>query len=542
MNDVKCECGHVNPHGTILCESCGRVLAEEEKDKQLVDMRYEGTARRSQTYKKTFIDKTWNFFSSVKVGIWLIVITLVASAIGTIFPQQTFIPGDVPPREYYRTEYGMLGEIFYELGFNQMYSSWWYIILVAMIGVSLVVCSLDRFVPLRRALKTQRVDRHEEFLKRQRIYGVTTLESQDLDLDIVKKRLRDNKFKVREANGSILAEKGRFSRWGPYVNHIGLIIVLISGMLRFVPGMYIDEQVWVREGEIEPIPKTDGEYYLENKKFKMEVYDKDKESEVFSEAIEKNGMVAKNFETDAVLYKADSKHLPGEEPKLIKEKEQIIRVNEPLKFGNFALYQVTYKLDELNKMSFNLTEKASGKNMGALTIDLHNPKTQYDLGNGNKVEIINYFPDWKIGEDGEPITVSNVPNNPAFAFRMITPDKPKGEISFVAIKKTIEASENNTYKMTFAGVETKNVTALTVRKDLTLPVLALGGVIFMLGVVQGAYWQHRRIWIQKKGNAVTVAAHTNKNWHGLKRDLAKTIAGLGLNEPIDQVEKKESIQ
>ena len=24
-----------------------------------------------------------------------------------------------------------------------------------------------------------------------------------------------------------LAEKGRFSRWGPYVNHVGLIIFLI---------------------------------------------------------------------------------------------------------------------------------------------------------------------------------------------------------------------------------------------------------------------------------------------------------------------------
>ena len=46
-----------------------------------------------------------------------------------------------------------------------------------------------------------------------------------------------------------LAEKGRFSRWGPYVNHIGLIIFLIGGMLRFVPGMYVDKVLWLREGE-----------------------------------------------------------------------------------------------------------------------------------------------------------------------------------------------------------------------------------------------------------------------------------------------------
>ncbi|WP_042346280.1 cytochrome c biogenesis protein ResB [Bacillus massiliigorillae] len=542
MKDVKCECGHVNPHGTILCESCGRMLAEDGEDNKLVDMRYEGTARRSQTYKKTIVDKIWNFFSSVKVGVWLIIITLLASSLGTIFPQQAYIPQTLPPEQYYREEYGKLGKLYYDLGFNQLYSSWWYIILVASLGISLVICSLDRVVPLYRALKTQRVDRHEDFLRRQRVYGVTQLEDHDVDIATIKKRLQDSKFKVREVDGKILAEKGRFSRWGPYINHIGLIIVLISGMMRLVPGMYYDKVLWVREGETEAIPGTKGEYYLENKKFTMEVYDKEKESEVFTTAIEKNGMVAKNFQTDAVLYKADGEPLPGEKPKLKQEKEQIIKVNEPLKFRTFALYQVTYKLDELNKMSFYLTEKSSGNKLGMVTLDLHNPEKTFDLGNGNKVEVVSYLPDWELNDEGEPITKTRIPNNPAFVFRMITPDKPDGEISFVAIKKTIEASENNTYKMAFAGIETKNVAGLTVRKDLTLPILGLGGFIFMIGVIQGAYWNHRRIWIQKKGNTIILAAHTNKNWHGLKREIKKTIEGLGLNEPEDQVEKKESAQ
>lgn len=57
---------------------------------------------------------------------------------------------------------------------------------------------------------------------------------------------------------------------GPYVNHIGLIIFLIGAMLRFVPGMYVDETLWVREGETAQIPGTDGKYYL-----KQPVYDAD---------------------------------------------------------------------------------------------------------------------------------------------------------------------------------------------------------------------------------------------------------------------------
>ena len=154
MDRVKCECGHVNPHGTILCENCGKPL-EEGVPNKLLDMRYEGSARRSQTYKKTVVDKIWNFFSSVKVGVWLIVITLIASAVGTIFPQEMYIPPTVTAREFYADEYGFAGRLYYQLGFHNLYGSWWYLILVASIGVSLVICSLDRVIPLYKALKKQ---------------------------------------------------------------------------------------------------------------------------------------------------------------------------------------------------------------------------------------------------------------------------------------------------------------------------------------------------------------------------------------------------
>ena len=41
------------------------------------------------------------------------------------------------------------------------------------------------------------------------------------------------------------------------------------------------------------------------------------------------------------------------------------------------------------------------------------------------------------------------------------------------LRETIEPLGENIYKMAFAGVETRNVTALTVRKDLTLWILIL---------------------------------------------------------------------
>lgn len=156
MKQIRCECGHQNKEGTVLCEACGKPL-NEESSKQLVDMRYEGSARRSQTYNKTIIDKVWNFFSSVKVGVWIIILTLAASALGTIYPQEMYIPPGTTAVQYYEQEYGWTGKLYYELGFHNLYGSWWYMLLIASLGISLVIASLDRVVPLYKSLKYQRV-------------------------------------------------------------------------------------------------------------------------------------------------------------------------------------------------------------------------------------------------------------------------------------------------------------------------------------------------------------------------------------------------
>ncbi|EEM17708.1 hypothetical protein bpmyx0001_13460 [Bacillus pseudomycoides DSM 12442] len=534
LEQIKCECGHVNPIGTIFCEACGKPF-ENKEDTRLLDMRYEGSARRSLIHTRTIVDKVWSFFSSVKVGVWLIVITLLASAVGTIFPQEMYIPPGVTPSEYYEQEYGFLGQLYYQLGFNKLYSSWWYIILIASIGVSLVICSLDRVIPLYKALKKQGVKRHPSFLKRQRLYG--TGSPKEGDLEQIQANLKKKNYSVRVEGENILAEKGRFSRWGPYVNHIGLIIFLFGAMLRFLPSMYVDEALWLRDGETKEIPGTDGKYYLKNEKFIKEVYDKSKDDKVFNDAIERVGdkMIAKNYQTNAVLYKVVEENIAGQKPKLEKVKESKIKVNEPLKFDQFALYQLDFKENEFGSMSFSLQKKDNQKKWKPIKVNLENPKETYDLGDGYSIKLLSYFPDFYFDENGQPNTKTKIPNNPAFVFKMFTPETPEGEVSFVGIQQNIEPEGNNQYKMTFAGVEMRNATGLIVRKDLTLWILGIGGFIFMVGVIQGMYWNHRRIWIQRVKDEWWIAGHTNKNWFGLRKDIEKVLEGTTIPQPYDKV-------
>lgn len=539
MENTQCKCGHVNPPGTDLCEACGRSLTGKEQNSKLVDMRYEGTARRSQTYNKSIIDKIWNFFSSVKVGVSIIVILLVAAAIGTILPQQAFVPANTEAtiKAYYADTYGSVGRVYHFLGFHDLYSSYWFIALVGMLAISLVIASLDRFVPLYKSLKNQRVLRHSSFMDKQRIYGQGP--GADDTLQKAEAKLKELKYKVRTDKNGLLAEKGRFSRWGPYVNHIGLIIFLFGVMLRMIPGFYVDETLWIREGETRAIPEVPG-YTLENVKFALETYTGEGEEARFGEALNRVGAVAKNYQTDIVLYQAPEGSLPGATDNLEVVKEYPIRVNQPLKFDGYALYQMDYKLNELKTMTFALTEKKSQESMGELTIDLIDPDDKYELMNGSTVELLGYYPNFSGFENGEPQTANPLPDNPGFLVEMTTPATPKGETSFITIQNTIEPFGDNQYKLAFQSAETRNVSGLTVRKDRTLPILGLGGLIFMIGVAQGMYFNHRRFWLLRTDSGdILLAGHTNKNWFGLKKDLEQISAYASLPAYSDQQEETE---
>ncbi|WP_347862822.1 cytochrome c biogenesis protein ResB [Salimicrobium sp. PL1-032A] len=545
MSRITCECGHVNPEGTVLCEACGKPFEENQhlndnKPEQLLNMRYDGSARRSQTYQRTVIDKVWNFFSSVKIGVSIIILIVVASAVGTVFPQEMYLPPGSDPTTHYEEQYGMLGQIYYQLGFHNLYSSWWYLLLLAMLGVSIVIASIDRFIPLYKTLKKQKPKRHVNFMKKQRIFGETN--SADIDYTKLKKNLKSKRYKVFEEDGHLLAEKNRFSRWGPYVNHIGLITVLIGSMLRFVPAMYMDEFLWVREGETKEIAGTEGEYYIENEDFILETYDAESESNSqFQESLQNQANpVPENYQTNAIIYKrTDLPIVPGKEPELEKVREAQAKVNHPIQLENgITLYQASYQLNEFQSMSFKLHDKGDeDTNYGEFTVDLTEPQDEYTLEDGTVIRIDRYYPEFEL-DDGVPKQVSKFPRNPAFIFEVTRPGE-ETEVSFAGIGVNIDATGENDYKVGLVDFGVRDVTGLTVKKDYTLPIIAVGAAIFMIGVIQGMYWNHRRIWIQPKESGAWVAGHTNKNWFALKKDIDLTLEGTGIESPVDQQEEKD---
>src|SRR5690625_5019323 len=86
-------------------------------------------------------------------------------------------------------------------------------------------------------------------------------------------------------------------------------LILISEIIIITSLFYLDDYVWVLEGEEKVIPGTNNEYYIKNEKFTLETYDEDDPR--FKDAIEKSGMVDKGYRTDLKISKVKDDAVVG---------------------------------------------------------------------------------------------------------------------------------------------------------------------------------------------------------------------------------------
>lgn len=553
FENTKCECGHQNHVGTVLCESCGKPLFDD-KGQEALEMRYDGVARRSQKINPLLLDQVWNFFSSVKIAIYMILATLLTSMVGTIYPQEsTFI--NMNPSIFYKQNYGDLGNIYYLLGLSHTYESWWFKLLLFMIGTSLVICSLDRVLPLYRALNKQQIRKHLQFILRQKVTYAAKLpfkseshtQSTEQWVEEMAKQLRKQHYRVHTEGSALLAEKYRFSRWGPYVLHIGLIIFLLAVLMRSIPGWHMDQYMGFLEGETVKIPNTS--YYLKNEKFVIDYYKKDEMSKEFQE---KESNVAKVYETKAVLYQCtEFCDDPTKAPVLKEVHRQDIFVNKPLDYKGFMAFQFDYKeTPRLLSVKPALTNKKTGEVYGTLDLSMTDPKSNFEVG-PYKLKLRDYYRDFELGEDGKPKTKSNDANLPAFVFIITGPGLAENGDVFIYFPRQIDKETFHQDEINGAigakldisvssmeGVQIANYTSfLNIRVDRAMPYIWVGAAIAMLGLVMGFYWQHRRIWLRIDDDILSLGGHTNKNWFGLRKEAVKALNKLEVQVDAKALEK-----
>jgi cytochrome c biogenesis protein len=478
---AKCPgCGTIVPEGGNFCPGCGIALGSMERPKQ---------AAHSGGWIE-FIDRAWDFFASTKLAAVLIVLIALASIGGSLIEQDHLYQDWRPPYMYYPDRYGPFwGNLYMKLGLTHAYSSAWYALLILTVVVSLIICSLHRVVPLHRMLTRPQVWKLPHFINRQDVTAET-----DISLDAAAGKLKRRGFKVIRDRECLYADRGRLSRYGPYIIHIGLLIVAFAAISKAIPGWNETRDVWVPDGATVKVPDTN--FAITNHKFTMEFYP--------------NGAPAR-YATDASLVE-DGKEIV----------RQTIEVNHPLSHAGWDIYQASFR-QEPGSAHLTVSTEA-GAPVKTILFDLRNPETEYAVTSQIKLVIRSYFHDFIIDPaTQQPANASFEVKNPVIMGEFV--DEKGQTIGRVALAvlDNSKAAYQGPYLVQAGQIDTRWYTALKLHKDKTVAFMFGGLFVVMMGMYITFFLFHWQIWVREEGGKLLVGARAYKNKFGLKQEIRRFV-------------------
>lgn len=195
--------------------------------------------------------------SSVRFAMVLILAIAALVLAGTIVdqvPASALGKPDVYQQwlEQAQGRYGSWTPLLERLGLFDVFRSLIFRALVGTLAVSIVVCTARRWRPTWNTTFHARTRMSREYLLRMRFHSRWEAHSTLPEAsETVRKALAAGRYRVRteEAVGSVafIAEKNRFSRFGTFFSHLGLVLILVGAVAGGLWG-FSDSQFVVAEG------------------------------------------------------------------------------------------------------------------------------------------------------------------------------------------------------------------------------------------------------------------------------------------------------
>lgn len=168
------------------------------------------------------------WISDLRLAIALLLVIAIASGIGTVIPQRE--TETLYHQLYDETPWlGLLrGDALLSLQLDHVYSSGWFLGLLAWLALSLLLCSWRRQWPaLRAALRWIDYRSPRQLSK---LSLAETVNSADAlaSLDGLEQRLRQQGWQIRRQEERLAARKGLLGRVGPLLVHAGMVVLMLG--------------------------------------------------------------------------------------------------------------------------------------------------------------------------------------------------------------------------------------------------------------------------------------------------------------------------
>lgn len=238
--------------------------------------------------------KAVRFFRSMRFGIILLCLIAVLSVVGTAIPQGREIA-------WYAQTYQSFHGTLLMLKLNDVFGSWYFQLLLILLGLNLTLCSLVRI----RTASAAKAGEREALRRMPQSFQLDKMQQKAVQEGLRAMRCRE------EAEGeSLVYSKNGFGRYGSFITHLSILLTIIFGAM----ALYL--------------PKTVDRSCLPGESVRM---DDGTEIAVESFRIE-NGEGRLDFTSELTVK------LPDGRESGLRE----IKVNHPLSFGPWKVYQQTY--------------------------------------------------------------------------------------------------------------------------------------------------------------------------------------------------------
>jgi len=418
---------------------------------------------------KEFGDALAEFFSSLKLAIFLMITLAILSTVGTVIQQ-----GERP--EVYIKEYGESAYWwFVKLGFVDIYHTWYFSTILILLCINSLTCFHQRFPAIWRSIRQDKVNVTAQFIQNLKRSATVDLAgdrgtvTESLGLAFAERgyRVLVNKG---DTETTLYATKGIMGRVAAHVAHLSVTLIVAGGLLGNVWG-FRDFGVCL-EGETYHIPQ--GNFDLHVDKFWIDYYD--------------NGAVKSYNSTLTVIENGESK--------LTKT----ITVNDPLVYKGIWFYQSSYgdSWDRVEKARVVVREKATDKVVGEAILDWQKEVALKDLG--LKMKVINFVADF-----GFDPKLRNAKNDGVFS-KTVEHENPAIKLAITEREQSLSAPwifynypdlfdiQGSKYKFELTGYLTKKFTGLQIAKDPGVLIVWGGSTLLVVGVTLSALIYHRRVW------------------------------------------------
>ena len=401
--------------------------------------------------KNSIKDLIWKYLCSMKVGIILLIIVAILSIFGTLIPQ------GAEEEVYYRQYSETVADIILFTGMDNVFETWWYLLVGGLLCVNLLACSINRFPGIYRGVfspKKVKNDRGINNLKNQTELFLSQNKDKEKAFDEIETVLKQEGFKIEHPReDSVYASKGRFGYFGSFITHISFLILILAFMYGNLTGF--EDSVGGVPGETISMNYADFDLKVED--FRIDYRD--------------------DYSVDQ--YYSDLTILENGE----ETKTETIYVNRPLRHDGLNFYQSSYgwvgslRIEDEEKFFLDTVQVFEDRSY------------RYRMGNLT-VHLEAFYPDYGYDAEGSPVNKSPYPNNPRFIWYLLDG---KNELVDMMVSEKGETYEYENVEFTFTDYD--QYTVLRVVRDPSVPIFYFGSVLMMVGLILSFFFAPRRIWV-----------------------------------------------